>query len=152
LDIRRIDMLAPVVRARLDMARAKGCDAIEPDNVDGYDTGAHASSGFPLSYGDQLAYNRFVASEAHARGMAVGLKNDINQIKDLLGDFDFMVSEQCFQYNECDQPELFVTNGKPVFECEYELTIDQFCSKAAQLRISAIKKRPALDAWLQTCP
>ena len=36
----------------------------EPDNVDGFANG----SGFPLTSSDQLAYNRFLATEAHARG------------------------------------------------------------------------------------
>ena len=28
--------LAPVMRARLDLAKSKGCDGVEPDNMDGY--------------------------------------------------------------------------------------------------------------------
>jgi hypothetical protein len=41
LDIRQIDQLAPIMRARLDACRAKGFDGIEPDNIDEYtnDTG-----------------------------------------------------------------------------------------------------------------
>lgn len=36
LDIRRLDILGPLLRARFDMCRSKGFDAIEPDNIDGY--------------------------------------------------------------------------------------------------------------------
>ena len=36
LDIRQIELLAPVMRARLDLCRVKGFDGIEPDNIDGY--------------------------------------------------------------------------------------------------------------------
>jgi hypothetical protein len=53
LDIRRLDVLAPIMGARLDLAVAKGCEAVEPDNVDGYTN----NTGFPLTPDDQLAFN-----------------------------------------------------------------------------------------------
>ncbi len=55
VDIRNVDVLLPIVAARLDLAVSKGCDGIEPDLDDtynGYDTG------FPLTMQDQLAFNR----------------------------------------------------------------------------------------------
>src|SRR5260370_11940522 len=119
LDIRRRDLLTPIVRSRLDMAKTKGCDAVEADNMDGYDTNTHESSGFPLTYQDQIAYNRFVASEAHARGMAIALKNDIFQVKDLVSDFDMELNEQCFQYSECNLVVPFVLAPQPAFGTEY---------------------------------
>ena len=33
LDIRQMDILMPIMRARLDLAVQKKCDAIEPDNM-----------------------------------------------------------------------------------------------------------------------
>lgn len=152
LDIRRLDLLGPIVRSRLDMARDKGCDAVEPDNMDGYDTTAHESSGFPLTHIDQLVYNRFVASEAHRRGMAVGLKNDIHQVDDLVNDFDFHVSEQCYEHQECHLLLPFIAAGKPVFLAEYVLPLESFCPMARTARISAIRKRNELDAWREVCP
>src|ERR1700730_11401054 len=53
LDIRNLDVLGPIMAARLDMCKAKGFDAVEPDNVDGYSN----SSGFPLTDADQIRYN-----------------------------------------------------------------------------------------------
>lgn len=96
--------LATILEARFDRAVGMGCDAVEPDNMDGYDTTAHESSGFPLTYEDQIYFNLWVARAVHDRGMLVGLKNDINQAHDsrIYTVFDFVVSEQCFQYNECD--------------------------------------------------
>jgi hypothetical protein len=70
LDVRQIDTLAPIMRSRLDLCKSKGFDAVEADHVDGYSN----SSGFPLSAEDQLRYNRFLASKAHARGLSIGLK------------------------------------------------------------------------------
>ncbi|MMZ65925.1 hypothetical protein D1872_283710 [compost metagenome] len=67
------------MRARLDLAVQKGCDGVEPDNMDGYDN----NTGFTLSADDQLAYNKFIANEARKRGLSVGLKNDLDQIIEL---------------------------------------------------------------------
>src|SRR5262249_7524684 len=97
LDIRRLDVLGPIMDARMDHCKAKGFDAVEPDNVDGYAN----TSGFPLTYQDQLRYNQYLATSAHARGLSVGLKNDLGQVQDLLPYFDWALNEQCFEYNEC---------------------------------------------------
>ncbi|KAH8654652.1 4 polygalactosaminidase [Tricladium varicosporioides] len=151
LDIRQIDLLAPILTVRFDQAREKGCDGVEPDNMDGYDTTAHESSGFPLTYDDQIRFNRWVADQVHARGMAVGLKNDINQVNDLVADFDFHVSEQAFQYGEASLLMPFIQSDKPVFETEYELMVSQFCPQASQLNFSAILKHTQLDSYREAC-
>jgi hypothetical protein len=76
LDVRRLDVLGPIMQARLDLALQKRCDGVDPDNMDGYQN----ESGFPLTSQDQLAYNIWIAGQAHASGLAVGLKNDLGQI------------------------------------------------------------------------
>ncbi len=114
LDISQ-ESLAPVMRARLDLAVEKGCDGVEPDNMDGYTN----SSGFALSFDDQLSYNKFIANEARMRGLSVALKNDLNQIVELEPYFDFAVNEQCHVYNECDMLQPFIDAFKPVFNAEY---------------------------------
>ena len=111
----RSDNVRKIMALRLDDAVKKGCDAVEPDNVDGYTNGP----GFPLTAATQLDYNRFLAREAHARGLAVGLKNDVSQLTELEPDFDFAINEQCFQYNECAGYSVFTQKGKPVFNAEY---------------------------------
>lgn len=152
LDVRQLDALRPIIKARFDQALQKGCDGIEADNVDGYDTSAHESSGFPLVYADQLAFNRLLAHEAHARGMAIALKNDINQAADLQPDFDCAVSEECFSYGECDFLKPFTMAGKAIFEAEYALDPSQFCADAKARHIGAIEKHQNLDAWRAGCP
>jgi hypothetical protein len=86
------------------MCRDKGFDAVEPDLVEGYGN----ETGFPLTARDQLRYNRMVADLAHESGLSVGLKNDLPQIPQLLGDFDFAVNEECAQYDECGQLTPFI--------------------------------------------
>ena len=114
LDIRSANVHS-IMKKRLDIAKNKGCDGVEPDNMDGYTN----KSGFNLTSQDQLAYNRFIANEAHKRGLAVGLKNDLDQISELVEYFDFAVNEQCFEYNECDALLPFINHGKPVLTAEY---------------------------------
>lgn len=78
--------------SRMKLAVQKGCDAVDPDNMDGYTN----DNGFKLTAAQQLKYNKFIADLAHKHNLAVGLKNDLNQIKDLVSSFDFAVNEQCF--------------------------------------------------------
>jgi len=151
LDIRQIDLLAPVLRARLDQCQAKGFDGLEPDNIDGYTN----DTGFPLTYADQLAFNRWLAAEAHQRGLSIGLKNDADQVPDLLADFDWALTEDCFDEGWCEQMLPFIEAGKPVFAAEYTdtgLTLDDFCPQAAAWGLSAILKQRDLDAWRAACP
>lgn len=75
LDIRSATVRQTML-TRLDLAVAKGCDGVEPDNMDGYLQG----SGFPLTAADQLDFNIVIAEAAHQRGLSVGLKNDLDQI------------------------------------------------------------------------
>ncbi len=107
--------LYPIMKARLDLAVQKGCDGVEPDNVDGYIN----DTGFDLSASEQLVYNKFIADEAHKRGLSVGLKNDLEQIVELEPFYDFSLNEQCHKYNECDKMQPFIDANKPVLNAEY---------------------------------
>lgn len=147
LDIRRIDAIAPVIRARLDMCKAKGFDAVEFDQIDGY---THPS-GFPLTPSDQLAFNRWLADEAHARGLAAGLKNDLAQVAELVDAFDFAINEQCWEFRECDLLTPFLAAKKAVFHAEYSTDPAAYCPVLAPKGFSSLKKRLSLDAWRVTC-
>ena len=147
LDIRRLGVLKPIMRARLDMCRARGYDGVEFDNVDGYAN----RTGFPLTGADQRAYNEWLAQAAHARGLAAGLKNDLAQIVALEPHFDFAVNEQCFQYRECSRLAPFIENGKAVFHVEYVVDPEDFCPRTTGLGFSSLRKRWALGAWRIAC-
>jgi uncharacterized protein (TIGR03437 family) len=147
LDIRRWDLLGPIMEARFDMCRAKGFDAVEPDNVDAYTN----RSGFPLSGQDQINYNRRIAEAAHARGLSVGLKNDLDQIPELLPYFDWALNEQCFQYRECEALGAFVRAGKAVFTVEYEIRPEAFCSQANAMNFNSLHKNYDLDVYRVAC-
>lgn len=147
LDVRKLDVLIPIMRARMKMAADKGCHAVDPDNVDGYSN----NTGFALSYNDQIAYNVALTDAAHDLGLAIGLKNNLDQIKDLVSHYDFAVNEECFQYDECSLLKPFVAAGKPVFGIEYNLSSSSFCPKANTSNFDFQKKRLSLDAWVEAC-
>lgn len=75
-----LDIRSPVVRdlmkARLDLAVTRGCDGVEPDNVDGYsnDNGLKP----PLTAAEQLDFNKFIAAEAHARARSPSASRTIS--------------------------------------------------------------------------
>ena len=136
LDIAHFHRFAPILERRFQRCAHKDFDAVEPDNLAGFEN----KTGFPLTAADQLRFNRWVAARVHALGMAVALKNDPRQVPALVGRFDFAIVEQCFQYDECDRYAPFVRAGKAVFEAEYELQPSDYCTAAASLDFSAIRK------------
>ena len=150
---RWLDVRAPDVRdrmrARIDLAVARRCDGVEPDNVDGYTN----ATGFPLTPADQLAYNRWLADEAHARGLSIGLKNDLDQIPDVVDRFDWALNEECFARNECDRLTPFIAAGKAVFTVEYGAPslAEQICADANRRNFDTLIKNTALDAARTAC-
>ncbi|KAJ9606683.1 hypothetical protein H2200_008691 [Cladophialophora chaetospira] len=90
-----LNLSSPNVRKtmekRLDLAHSKGCDGVDPDNVDGYDN----DNGLSLTQQDSIEYMQFLATAAHQRGMAIGLKNAGALISSLLDAVQWSVNEQC---------------------------------------------------------
>jgi len=140
--------LRDVMKKRLDLAQSKGCDGVEPDNVDGFAN----STGFSLTASDQLDYNRFLASEAHKRGLSVGLKNDLDQVSQLEPYFDWALNEECLQYSECGQLSPFIQAGKAVFHVEYSpASKNSVCPQVTPLKFDSQIKKLDLDAWFVAC-
>ena len=147
LDIRR-EGVRTVMQKRLDLAVERGCVGVEPDNMDGYAN----DTGFDLTADDQLDYNRFIATEARDRGLAVGLKNTLELIPALVDHFDFAVNEQCVEYDECDLLSPFIEAGKAVLTVEYRLKyrddpseLASLCAAAESRQFSTVMLPLALD-------
>ena len=150
LDIRQIDLLAPVMRARLDMCRDKGFDGFEPDNIDGF----YADTGFPLTAEDELRYVRWLANEAHQRGLSMGLKNVPDFAAELVDELDWALTEDCLADGWCDQMKPFIDANKAVFMAEYTdrgTTVQQMCPAAKALRFSPVLKNRDLGIERQGC-
>jgi hypothetical protein len=148
LDV-RAEPVRALARGRLDHAVARGCDGVEPDNVDAFAN----DSGFALTAADQLAFNRFLAAEAHARGLSIGLKNDVEQAGELVADFDWALVEECERYDECDALAPFVRANKAVFHVEYgdAVVADRVCPAAIARNFDTLIKRIDLDAGRIAC-
>lgn len=147
LDIRRVDVLRPLMAERFDMCKERGFDAVEPDLMDGYLN----ETGFPLTAAHQLTYNRMLSRLGHERGLSVGLKNDLPQIPELVKDFDFAVNEECAQYGDCAQLTPFVKAGKAVLHVEYKVPVGDFCAETRKLGLSSMRKKLELGVWRQPC-
>lgn len=115
LDIRQIETLRPIIRSKIAEAKAKGFNAVDPDNMDGYTN----TTEFGLTKADQIAFAKMIAEEAHALGMAVMLKNAGDMMSDLVNDFDGTVAEQAYKYKEAAIYQPMRDAGKPVFVIEY---------------------------------
>ncbi|WP_020410399.1 endo alpha-1,4 polygalactosaminidase [Hahella ganghwensis] len=144
-----------IMLGRLDYARKMGCDAVEPDNLNYQDK----DTGFDISPSQQLAFLVWFSQEAHKRGLAVGLKNNLDQAEVLQPYFDFAINEQCFEYDECDVLEVFSKAGKAIFNAEYLLEFrennaerDKLCKQALDMNMRTLVLNEELDgSYFYSC-
>lgn len=146
LDLRRLDVLVPIMTARLDECRRKGFDAVDPDNLDGYQN----DSGFPLTSADALAYLTALSTAAHARGLAIGLKNTVDLIARAEPLVEFAVNEECLRYHECGSYWPLLDAHKAVFHVEYSGSVPGICRRSPK-GFSTIRKHLSLDGWVRRC-
>jgi hypothetical protein len=144
-----------IMTARLQLAKRKGCDGVDPDNVDAYDN----KNGLGLTKADAVDYVTFLAEGASTLGMSVGLKNAGGIVSDVLPLMQWSVNEECEQYDECDKFQPFIKNGKPVFHIEYpdsapDVTPAQkakLCGDKSTAGFSTILKDMDLSDWVDAC-
>ena len=143
-----------IMKSRLDLAVEKGCDGVEPDNMDGFQN----DNGLNLTSTDQLNYNLFIAAESHSRNLSVGLKNDLSQIPDLVDHYDWALNEECADYNECEEYKPFIDAGKAVFHAEYvdeesegQVLAESLCLREDIVGLSTLIKTWDLTSWVLVC-
>lgn len=159
LDV-RASSVRSIMTKRIALAASKGCNAVDPDNVDGYNN----KPGFPLTQTDAVNYVTFLADQAHAKGLASGLKNGAEIVSRVVGKVDYAVNEQCVEYGECASWQPFIKAGKPVFHVEYPkgddvnnnkavsaATKKKVCQNAGAKGFNTIIKNMNLDGWIQFC-
>jgi hypothetical protein len=151
LDIRRLDVLLPLITARFESCKAMGFDAIEPDNMDVHDN----DSGFAVTQQHTLAYVRLLAAYAQGLGLKIGQKNVPDLTDDLVDTFDFAIAESCYQDRTCKSYVAYAEAGKPVFDAEYTdrpIHFTKACEIAGKYGISMILKDRDLTAPVLMCP
>ncbi|MBX7268495.1 endo alpha-1,4 polygalactosaminidase [Micromonospora sp. Llam7] len=148
LDVRRWDIVRPVLADRFRLCRGKGFGAVVFADADGYDR----RSGFPLEFDDQLTFNRRAATLARSLDLSPGLLGNLRQVAALAPDFDFAVNEECVRLTQCDKLLPFADAGKPVFHVEYTGATTDFCVTSVGYGFASIRKNRILDAWRLPCP
>ncbi len=155
LDYGNFQAFAPIMQARMDICKSKGFDAIETDNVDAHNYESRDANGnvvnigtnFMMTLDESIAYIRWLADEAHSRGLSIGLKNAEEMAVDVVGNVDWMLTEDCYYDNWCNAASVFVENNKPVFMAEYDDLVPDFtpaCELAKSLGYSAIWRDSSL--------
>jgi hypothetical protein len=141
-----------IMTTRIELAKTKGCDGVDPDNVDGYSN----TNGIGLTEDNAVDYMTFLANAAHSRGLSIGLKNAAGLVEKLLPSVEFHVNEQCVQYGECDKFQPFIDAGKPVFHIEYpddapNVAADVKAKDCGVTGFSSVMKKITLDSWVDSC-
>ncbi|KAH3945546.1 alpha-galactosidase [Parastagonospora nodorum] len=114
-----------IMAKRIKLAADKGCDAIDPDNTDGYQN----DNGLKLTSSDAINYMLWMQAEAKKYNMKIGLKNSLDIVSSLASTVDFAVNEQCAALGECRAYEQFLALNKPVFHIEYPTPLNAQAAK-----------------------
>jgi hypothetical protein len=154
LDIRRIDILGPIMTARIAECNDKGFDGAQFDNLDGYYI---ANTGFPLTAADQRKYDVFLANAAHRQNLGAALENDIRQGTVMARYFDWAIFETdrtdnytCFYDTGCALFAPFVRARKAVMVVDYA-GVRSFCRLANERGFNGIRKHEELGPWTRYC-
>jgi endo-alpha-1,4-polygalactosaminidase (GH114 family) len=150
-----------IMQTRLDIAVEKGCDGVDPDNIDGYDN----ANGLDLTKAEAIDYVNWLAAQSHSRGLSIGLKNGAGIIDSVIDNMQWCVNEQCAEFDECDTYAPFIEADKPVFHIEYpkggntnndkSVSASQAksaCTANSSGNFSTVIKNMDLDNWVEYCP
>jgi hypothetical protein len=144
------ETLKTIMTNRFELCKQEGFDAVEADNVDAY-TDGHIGD-FTLTMAEEEAYIDDLVSVAHGDGLAYFLKNEVNG--DSLLDteaplVDGEINESCWQYDECSALSIFVKEGKPILNVEYENFAEaKLCSEALAFPMATIHAGLELDGTI----
>ena len=138
-----------VIEARVAMCHSKGFDAVEPDIDDSYTD----STGFSITEAQNVTYDATLAAYAHSLGMGWALKNgdDASFAAALQPTSDFVLDEQCHEYDTCASFAPFAAAGKAVLEVEYDIPTSQFCTAANAANEDAMEMNVNLNGGRQPC-
>jgi len=134
------ETIQQIMTNRFQLCKNEGFDAVEADNVDAYTDGS--LGGFTISMAQEETYINNLIAIAHNDGLAYFLKNEINGdslITDMAPKVDGEIDEQCWEYKECSSLDIFVQEGKPVLNVEYNgASESSICPSANAFPMSTI--------------
>ena len=149
VDVRSIDApgnkLAEILKNRMDKAKAMGFAGMDVDNTDGWDN----ATGKSITYSDGIKFNKWLAEQAHSRGLAIFLKNNGKQASELEPFFDGAVVEHALKPGSGDPPshayQVFTRRGKAVFDIEYSEPGAQSRKIAGEYGYTVVRENLKLD-------
>jgi len=127
----------------MKLAVTKKCDAIDVDNVDGYQIRDVKNWDNPLTKDDAITFTKWLGETAHAYGISIGLKNCLDIVDTVGNYYDFAVNEGCARRDECHWYKNFLKTGKPVLGITYNglsANREALCKNLNGLPISMIIK------------
>jgi len=141
----RVDGIKPLLKNRIKSAINEGCDAIDIDNIDGYQVKDVKNNWTnPLTKNDAIEFTTWLGKTAHELGISIGLKNGLDIIDTVGKYYNFAINEGCIKRDECYWYKNFLATGKPVFGITYGGLSDSnrksLCKNLENLPISMIIK------------
>jgi hypothetical protein len=139
-----------LMRSRIELARTKGCDAIQPANLAVFS----ANSGLSVTRAENEEFAHFLATTAHGLGLSVAWSDEPDLFLGLPQAFDWGIAIQCIEYGRCQTWSSFRNAGKAVFIVEIgdERDVGRVCPAAATLGLPAIIKDNGYTAFRVGCP
>jgi hypothetical protein len=138
-----------IMKQRIALAHEKGCNAIDPDNLDGYSN--EVGGELQGSEESAIAYMSKLAAEASKYGMSTGLKNAQSILPSVTPFIQFAVNEQCAAREECASTyQPLIQAQKPIFEIEYVVPTSK---NSAEVKIdpkgfgNTQEEKQALKKW-----
>jgi hypothetical protein len=126
--------LATIVNGWIDGCKAKGFQAVEPDNIDTYDRFDNL-----LTRDQAVAYLSLLAPHAHAAGLAIAQKNTTSlEGRGRAAGLDFAIAEECGRYGECgDFTDVY---GDNLIVIEYTSSAFKKACTAVGARVSVVRR------------
>ncbi len=151
LDIRSAATVTIIESMIEQQCVAKGFDAVETDIDEEYDD----PSGFPLTRADEEQYMTTLAGFMHGHGLGWWIKNPDDTGDGYATDMeplaDAVLTEQCNQYQTCGYLSAYFGH-KAVFNAEYRLKPEKFCSADEFLGMNGARFNGALTGVRDPCP
>ena len=155
LDVRNYEKFQKLLLNRLDIAKEKWFDGIEPDNMDTYDT--FSETWFKIYQWDMEKYLIWLNSEVNKRWMFLIQKNAPELSKRMEKYFDWALLEWAFYNSFSEKFSNYIKSWKTVFNVEYKDNttkkefLEKICPKSKEIWFTSILKNRDLDKYILTC-
>ncbi|MBY6046502.1 endo alpha-1,4 polygalactosaminidase [Vannielia litorea] len=146
----RDDRVMKIMQARLQDCADRGFMAAELDNMDVFEN----ESGFDIGQEAALTYVKNLAAYAHLLGLEVAQKNAPQLVPALVGTMDFIMVEECYAYDFCDDLKPYTEAGKDVLAIEYDdadLDWDAICEDSKARGMKLLLKSHEITAGGKSC-